>query len=232
MIHKTGTTIAGICCSDGVVLGADTKSTVGLLVANKHSRKIHLLSRNIYACGCGTSADCVQLARAVKNQLGSMQFDYQVVTDERVPDSVDISARLLSDMMYSNVGGRNPECSFIVGGVDNLGPKLYTVTNECNFDRVSYAALGSGAADALASIENKKFCVRKALRSTSDQFTYHENISVIDGIKIVKEAILSGIRNDLGSGCSVDLCIITANSTTVWRENAFNESMNSTFERL
>ncbi len=42
---------------DGVVLGADTRSTAGTTVADKNCSKIHYITPNIYACGAGTAAD-------------------------------------------------------------------------------------------------------------------------------------------------------------------------------
>jgi 20S proteasome subunit beta 2 len=54
---KTGTTIAGIVFKDGVVLGADTRSTNGDTVADKNCEKIHYIAPNIYCCGAGTAAD-------------------------------------------------------------------------------------------------------------------------------------------------------------------------------
>lgn len=51
--HSTGTTIAGVVYEDGVVLGADTRSTSGNIVANKCSEKIHFLQPNMYCCGAG-----------------------------------------------------------------------------------------------------------------------------------------------------------------------------------
>lgn len=42
---------------DGVVLGADTRSTSGSTVADKNCEKIHYIAPNIYCCGAGTAAD-------------------------------------------------------------------------------------------------------------------------------------------------------------------------------
>jgi hypothetical protein len=42
---------------DGVVLGADTRSTSGSTVADKNCEKIHYIAGNIYCCGAGTAAD-------------------------------------------------------------------------------------------------------------------------------------------------------------------------------
>ena len=40
---KTGTTICAVVWKDGVVLGADTRSTGGDIVANKNCEKLHFM---------------------------------------------------------------------------------------------------------------------------------------------------------------------------------------------
>ncbi|KAK2818781.1 hypothetical protein Q5P01_024342 [Channa striata] len=42
--RKTGTTICGVVFKDGVVLGADTRATEGMVVADKNCSKIHYIS--------------------------------------------------------------------------------------------------------------------------------------------------------------------------------------------
>jgi 20S proteasome subunit beta 2 len=64
MATKTGTTISGIKYAEGIVLGADTRSTSGATVADKNCEKIHFISPNIYCCGAGTAADTEALTGA------------------------------------------------------------------------------------------------------------------------------------------------------------------------
>ncbi|GCC36980.1 hypothetical protein chiPu_0015480 [Chiloscyllium punctatum] len=45
---KTGTTITGIIFKDGVILGADTRATDDMVVADKNCIKIHHIAPNIY----------------------------------------------------------------------------------------------------------------------------------------------------------------------------------------
>jgi len=54
--NKTGTTIVGVTCKEGVVLAADTRAT-GQHVAEKNCNKIHFIAPNITCCGAGTAAD-------------------------------------------------------------------------------------------------------------------------------------------------------------------------------
>jgi 20S proteasome subunit beta 2 len=42
-VTKTGTTICAVIWKDGVVLGADTRSTGGDIVANKNCEKLHYM---------------------------------------------------------------------------------------------------------------------------------------------------------------------------------------------
>ena len=42
---------------DGIVLGADTRSTDDTTVADKNCEKIHYIAPNIYCGGAGTAAD-------------------------------------------------------------------------------------------------------------------------------------------------------------------------------
>lgn len=60
---KTGTTIVGVLCKDGVVLGADTRATSGPIVEDKNCEKIDYLAPNMYCCGAGTAADTFYIKR-------------------------------------------------------------------------------------------------------------------------------------------------------------------------
>ncbi|KAG7240874.1 hypothetical protein INR49_023448 [Caranx melampygus] len=45
--RKTGTTIAGMVYKDGVILGADTRATDDMVVADKNCMKIHYIAPKI-----------------------------------------------------------------------------------------------------------------------------------------------------------------------------------------
>jgi 20S proteasome subunit beta 2 len=58
---------------DGVVLGADTRSTSGSTVADKNCEKIHFIAPNIYCCGAGTAADTENVTGANPLTAGDKQ---------------------------------------------------------------------------------------------------------------------------------------------------------------
>ncbi|TXG62384.1 hypothetical protein EZV62_013747 [Acer yangbiense] len=52
-----GTTIIGVTYDGGVVLGADSRTSTGMYVANRASDKITELTDNVYVCRSGSAAD-------------------------------------------------------------------------------------------------------------------------------------------------------------------------------
>ena len=59
----------GVRRQDGVVLGADTRSTNGDTVADKNCEKIHYIAPNVYCCGAGTAADTEAVTGMVSSQV-------------------------------------------------------------------------------------------------------------------------------------------------------------------
>ncbi|GBO21681.1 Proteasome subunit beta type-7-A, partial [Araneus ventricosus] len=79
---------------DGVVLGSDTRATVGSLVADKNCLKIHYLAPNMYCCGAGTAADTEQVCSMVASQLKL----HRLATDRVVP--VIVAENLTSQHLF------------------------------------------------------------------------------------------------------------------------------------
>ncbi|KAL0284228.1 UNVERIFIED_CONTAM: Proteasome subunit beta type-7-A [Sesamum radiatum] len=83
--------------------------------------------------------------------------------------------------------------ALVLGGVDGTGPHLHTIYPHGSTDTLPFATMGSGSLAAMAVFESK----------------YREGLTRDEGVKLVAEAICSGIFNDLGSGSNVDICVIT-----------------------
>ena len=69
---STGTTIMAIPFEGGVVLGADSRVSTGLYVANRVSDKIAQLSDHIFCCRSGSAADTQALTDYVKHFLSQL----------------------------------------------------------------------------------------------------------------------------------------------------------------
>ncbi|CAN4123290.1 unnamed protein product [Withania somnifera] len=192
---KTGTTIVGLIFQDGVILGADTRATEGPIVADKNCEKIHYMAPNIYCCGAGTAADTEAVTDMVSSQLKLHR--YHTGRESRVVTALT----LLKSHLFSYQG--YVSAALVLGGVDVTGPHLHTIYPHGSTDTLPYATMGSGSLAAMAIFESK----------------YREGMSRDEGIKLVAEAILSGVFNDLGSGSNVDICVITKGHTEYLRNH-------------
>lgn len=69
---STGTTILAIPCEDGVVLGADSRTSTGSYVASRYSDKLVQLSDHIFTGRSGSAADTQILTDYVRYYLQQM----------------------------------------------------------------------------------------------------------------------------------------------------------------
>lgn len=170
---------------DGVVLGADTRSTAGTTVADKNCEKIHYIAPNIYCCGAGTAADTENVTGMISSQLELHR--YSSGRESRVITAMT----LLKSHLFKYQG--HVSAALVLGGVDFKGPHLFTIYPHGSTDSLPYATMGSGSLNAMAVFEAG----------------YKDDMSLDDAVNLVTRAILSGVYNDLGSGSNVDICVIT-----------------------
>ncbi|XP_015422587.1 PREDICTED: proteasome subunit beta type-7 isoform X2 [Myotis davidii] len=134
--RKTGTTIAGVVYRDGIVLGADTRATEGMVVADKNCSKIHFISPNIYCCGAGTAADT-----DMTTQLISSNLELHSLSTGRLPRVVTAN-RMLKQMLFRYQGYIG--AALVLGGVDITGPHLYSIYPHGSTDKLPYVTMASG----------------------------------------------------------------------------------------
>jgi len=213
---KTGTTIVGICCIDGIVLGADTRSTGGPLVMDKNKLKIHNIASHIYCCGAGTSAHCDYVTRKAKHELGLYSIDRELAGEQTLDP---VSSALRSIIKSINNAKASLQSVFILGGVDDNEIALYQIDDDGTSLRLGFAALGSGSTDAIAILETQReIWNNRTELITNRNDKYMENINTDEAIASVRKAVQAGILNDLGSGSHVDLLVIQKNKVRGWRE--------------
>merc|ERR1711916_160775 len=143
---KTGTTIVGLIYKDGIVLGADTRSTSGPIVADKNCEKIHYIAPNIYCCGAGTAADTEFVTGMISSQL-----ELHRLNNGR-QSRVQTALRMLKQYLFRYQG--YVSAALVLGGVDCTGPKLYSIHPHGSTDCVPYLTMGSGSLAAMAMFES------------------------------------------------------------------------------
>ncbi|XP_037939371.1 proteasome subunit beta type-7 [Teleopsis dalmanni] len=190
---KTGTTIAGVIFGGGVVLGADTRATEGPIVADKNCSKIHFLANNIYCCGAGTAADTEKTTELIASQLELLRLN----TGREVP--VSAACVLLKQLLFRYQG--HVSAALVLGGVDMQGSHIRCIHPHGSSDKLPYVTMGSGCLASMAVFEAR----------------WKPDMNEEDAKKLVRDAIASGIYNDLGSGSNIDLCVIRRGSTEILR---------------
>ncbi|OQR87869.1 proteasome subunit beta type-7 [Achlya hypogyna] len=197
-VQKTGTTIVGVVYADGVVLGADTRSTGGSIVMDKNCEKIHYIAPNIWCCGAGTAADTENVTQMISSQLELHRLNTD--TDSRVATAMT----LLKQKLFQYQG--HLSAALVLGGVDVNGPSLYTIYPHGSTDRLPFVTMGSGSLAAMSIFEAG----------------YKDNMTEAEAKKLVQDAILAGVFNDLGSGSNVDVLTIKKVNNEVVVEKDFN----------
>lgn len=183
--RKTGTTIAGLVYKDGVILGADTRATDDMVVADKNCMKIHYIAPTIYCCGAGVAADA-----QITTQIMASNAELHALNTGR-PPLIAMVTRQLKQMLFRYQG--HVGSSLIVGGTDVTGAHLYSVYPHGSYDKLPYLSMGSGSAAAISVLEDR----------------YKANMELEEAKNLMRDAIAAGIFTDLGSGSNVDLCVIT-----------------------
>ena len=182
--RKTGTTIVGLVYENGVILGADTRATEDMIVADKNCSKIHYIAPNIYCCGAGTAADTEMTTQMISSSLQLHRYNTGRTT------RVATANRMLKQYLYRYQG--YVSAALVLGGVDCNGPHLYSIHPHGSTDKLPYVTMGSGSLAAMATFESG----------------YKPNMKKQEAMQLVRDAIAAGIFNDLGSGSNVDLCVI------------------------
>merc|ERR1712046_378620 len=113
----------------------------------------------------------------------------------RVPTAL----AMLKQMLYKYQG--HVSAALVLGGVDFKGPYIYTVYPHGSTDKLPYATMGSGSLAAMSVFEAR----------------YKDDMELEEAKELVKDAIFAGIFNDLGSGSSCDLYVITKDGTEFLR---------------
>ncbi|KAG4302385.1 hypothetical protein PCK1_001367 [Pneumocystis canis] len=190
---STGTTIVGVLYKDGVCIAADTRATMGPIVANKNCKKLHKISPRIWAAGAGTAGDIDFVTSFISSQI-----ELHALYTGRQPYVVT-ALTMLKQYLFKYRGYVG--AYLIIAGVDTTGSHLFTVSSHGNTDKLPFVTMGSGSLAAMSILETR----------------YKANMERQEAMDLCKDAILAGIFNDLGSGSNVDIAIIEEKKAQFYR---------------
>ena len=188
-ILKSGTTIVGVVCKDGVVMGADRQTTAGNLVMSKNTQKTVKINDYLVVSGTGNASDIEMQKKVI-----SAELKLKELKSKRRP-SVKEAANLIGTITYRNI--RQPTMipsvvGTLVAGVNEDGSaELYTVEPAGTAMKVDDydANFGSGMPFVLGLLER----------------SYSKDMSIEEGVEIVIESLKSSTQRDTGSGYGMDI---------------------------
>jgi proteasome beta subunit len=192
-ILKTGTTILGIVCKDGVVMASDRQITAGNLVVGKDYPKTILINDYLAISFTGMVSDAQRVPKLLAAELKLKELK------SHSRPTVKEAASLLSNISYHGI--RQPsmipqQAGFLLGGFNQDGhSELYTIEPAGSVVKVSDydANFGSGMPYVLGLLERQ----------------YKKGLTVEEGVELAKEALKSSTQRDTGSGYGIDVFTIT-----------------------
>lgn len=192
-IVKTGTSLVGIVCKDGVIMASDRKVTLnGQIVAEKNFRKTIQINDYLVMSMAGTVSDAQIVLKVIAAQLKLKQL-----RDKKRP-TIKESANLIASMKFQNI--RKPSMipsivGNLVGGFDEDGKtSLYNITPDGAIKQVEeYDASGSGMLYIWGLLERQ----------------YKPKMTLEEGKELAIEALKSSSQRDAASGCGIDVFSIT-----------------------
>ncbi len=184
-----GTTTIGVICSDGVVMGADTRATMDTFIASSEAVKIYKIDENLGMTVAGGVGDAEYLTKLLKaqNELYKMGEDR--------PLSPKSATSLLSIVLQENK--YMPFIvQLIVGGVNKEGPEIYALDPFGGYTKESkFTSTGSGSPVALGYLEE----------------VYDSKLSTQEMAKHVIKALKIAMKRDSATGDHINLIAITKN---------------------
>ena len=128
-ILKSGTSIVGIVCKDGVIMGADRRATAGgQMVVSKNSKKVVKVNDYITVSGAGVAADIDFYQKIFAAELRLKELK------TKIRPSIEEAANFLGMLVYRNIRTPSmipPIVGLLVAGVDEDGTtELYSIEPE------------------------------------------------------------------------------------------------------
>lgn len=186
-----GTTIMAVTYADGVVMGADSRTTTGSYIANRVSDKITPVSDNVFCCRSGSAADTQVISDYVRYYVA--QHEIELHEKPRVATV----ARLFRELCYQNKGMLM--AGIIVAGTDQReGGQVYTIPLGGTMVRQPFAIGGSGSTYIYGMCDS----------------TYREGMTREQCEEFVTKALSLAMARDGSSGGVVRLVTIDKDGAT------------------
>jgi proteasome beta subunit len=180
-----GATTLGLICTDGVILASDKRVSWGRLVSSRHGQKVFKLTDNIGLAFAGLMSDMQALVRESSAYANLFRLE------KGRPITTQAMAKLISNMLF-NRRMMPLIMETVIGGVEQDGPKLFSMDLIGSLIPDDFISAGSGAPIAMGVLEAE----------------YNKEMTCETGSDLAVKAIKAAIARDAVSGDGIDLIII------------------------
>ena len=193
-ILKSNTSLVGIVCKDGVVMGGDRRVTAGgHIIMSKDDQKVVRINDYLVVSWTGNASDAALTQKIITAELRLKELR----TGAR--PSVKEAANFVGMMLFRNI--RTPSMipsivGTLIGGFNEDGTtELFTIEPAGGVIKVKDfdANFSSGMPFILGLLERQ----------------YKKDMPIQDGIELAKEALKASIERDPASGNGIDVFAIT-----------------------
>ena len=182
---KTGTTILGLVCKDGVVIATERRATMGTLIAHKATKKLYKIDDHLALATAGLVGDLQILAR----YLSAESNLYRLKRDTQIP--IQSAATLMSNIL--NQRKFYPYyVQLILGGWDSSGGHVYSLDAAGGAIPDKYTSGGSGSPYVYGVLED----------------SFRDDMTANEGVELAIRAVYAAMGRDSASGNGIDVAII------------------------
>jgi proteasome beta subunit len=184
-----GTTTIGIVCSDGIIIGADSRATLSpnMDIASGETVKIFKINDNVGVTIAGYVGDAQYLVKLIK-----VQNDIYTMNESKGFNPTSLSS-LLSLIMQENK--YMPYfVELIIGGITNGVPELYIADpSGASIKYSDFYSVGSGSSYAIGYLEDK----------------YEKGKTTQDMLKYAVKALKVAMKRNAATGDNIRIATIT-----------------------
>ncbi|KAJ5456883.1 Peptidase T1Aproteasome beta-subunit [Penicillium desertorum] len=181
-----GTSIMAINFKDGVILGADSRTTTGAYIANRVTDKLTQVHDTIWCCRSGSAADTQAVADIVSYHLNM----YGVMNAEA--PTTQVAASLFQELCYENKDALS--AGIILAGWDaRHGGQVFSIPLGGSLHKQPFAIGGSGSTYIYGYTDAH----------------WREQMTEEEGIDFVRSALQEAIKWDGSSGGVIRLVVLT-----------------------
>jgi proteasome alpha subunit len=191
-IVEQGTLGAGLIFSDGVLLAANKRPSSRLLNTDS-IEKVFKLDDHIGAISAGLVGDARRLVQMARKDCQENQMLY----DEKILVEIVVKNLSAIKQVFTQYAGMRPfGVSFIVGGVDESGARLFETEPSGALAEYKAVAIGKGKKEVMAFLEKD----------------FKENLDLEGAVRLLGTAFEKGMgENEKLDVYRVDFAVITKN---------------------